>query len=68
MPDICYILTINFKVLKANTMERGVLHHIFSSCVQHTIKYWTQLDLRFCKNEGPKRCKINEKGGQLDQK
>ncbi len=27
---------------------------------------WTQSDLRFCENEGPKRTKINERGGQLD--
>ncbi len=30
--------------------------------------FFTQSDLRFCKNEGPKRSKINEKGGQLDCK
>ncbi len=29
---------------------------------------WTQLDLRFCKNEGSKISKNNEKGGQLDGK
>ncbi len=29
---------------------------------------WTQSDLKFCKNDGSKRSKINEKGGQLDQK
>ncbi len=26
------------------------------------IKNWTQLDLRFCKNEGSKRFKNNENG------
>ncbi len=31
-----------------------------------TLKKWTPLNLRFCKNEGAKRSKINEKGGQLD--
>ncbi len=31
-------------------------------------KNWTQSDLRFCENEGSKRFKINEKGGQLDNK
>ncbi len=45
-----------------------VLHQIFDSQVQHAIKNWTQLDLRFCKNEGSKRSKINEKEGQLDRK
>ncbi len=25
-------------------------------------KKWTQSDLRFCENEGPKRFKINKKG------
>ncbi len=28
----------------------------------------TQSDLRFCENEGSKRFKINDKGGQLDRK
>ncbi len=37
----------------------GVLHQIFKT-------NWTQLDLRFCKNEVSKRFKINEKAGQLD--
>ncbi len=30
------------------------------------MKKWTQSDLRFCKNEGSKRSKNNEKWGQLD--
>ncbi len=46
----------------------GVLHQIFDTRVQHTAKKWTQSDLRFCENEGSKRFKINEKGGQLDRK
>ncbi len=46
----------------------GVLHQIFSSWVQHAIQDWTQLDLRFCKNEGSKRSKISETQGQLDRK
>ncbi len=29
-------------------------------------KKWTKSDLRFFKNEGSKRSKINEKGSQLD--
>ncbi len=42
---------------------------IFSKHVQLVIKSWTQLDLRFCTNEGwSKRSKINEKGDQLDRK
>ncbi len=36
--------------------------------VQHTITNWSQSDLRFCKNEGSKRSKINKKGDQLDRK
>ncbi len=32
------------------------------------IKKLTQLDLKFCKNEGSIRSKTNEKGGQLDRK
>ncbi len=32
------------------------------------IKNWTKSDLRFCKNKGSKRAKINEQGGQLDGK
>ncbi len=31
-------------------------------------KILTQLDLRFCENEGSKRFKINEKKGKLDRK
>ncbi len=46
----------------------GVLHQIFGSWVQHATKIETQSDLRFCKNEGWNRFKINEKGGQLDWK
>ncbi len=44
----------------------GILHKNFgfSSGVQHMMKKWTQSDLRFCKNEGSKRSKKNEKGGQ----
>ncbi len=30
--------------------------------------FWTQSDLRFYKNEGLKRSKINENGGLLDRK
>ncbi len=41
---------------------RGVLHQIFCNWVQHAIKNWTQSDIRFCKNEGSKRSKTNEKG------
>ncbi len=37
----------------------------FGNQVQHAIKNWIQSDLRFCKNEGSKRSKINENGGQL---
>ncbi len=36
--------------------------------VQHAKNNWNQLDLKLCKNEGSKRSKINEKGGQLDKK
>ncbi len=39
-----------------------VLHQIFGSWVQHAEKTWTQLDIRFCENEGSNRFKINEKG------
>ncbi len=46
----------------------GVLHQIFGREVWHTIKKWTQSDLKFCKNEGSIRSKTNEKGGQLDRK
>ncbi len=46
----------------------GVLHQIFSREVRHTIKKWTQSDVKFCKNEGSIRSKTNEKGGQLDRK
>ncbi len=47
-----------------------VLYQIFSMSteVQHAIKRWTQLDVRFCKNEGSKRSKTNENWGQLDRK
>ncbi len=31
-------------------------------------KKLTQLDLKFCKNEGSIRSKTNEKGGQFDKK
>ncbi len=44
----------------------GLLHKIFGTRVQHAIKNWNLLDVRFCKNEGSKRSKNNEKGGQLD--
>ncbi len=44
-----------------------VLYQIFGSWFQHAIQNWTQSDLRFCRNEGSKRSKINEKGGQLDR-
>ncbi len=46
----------------------GGLNQIYGSWVQHVINYWSQSDLRFCKNEGSKRSKINEKGSQLDRK
>ncbi len=46
----------------------GVLHQIFGRVVRHVIKKWTQLDLKFCKNERSIRSKTNEKGGQLDRK
>ncbi len=46
----------------------GVLHQIFSGKFRHAIKKWTQLDLKFCKNEGSIRSETNEKGGQLDRK
>ncbi len=42
----------------------GVLHKRFGCQVQHTIKEnWTQSNLKFCKYEGSKGSKINEKGG-----
>ncbi len=44
----------------------GVIRQIFSNEIQHMIKNWTELDLRFCKYEGSKRSNINGKGGQLD--
>ncbi len=44
----------------------GVLYKIFVSRVQHAKTNWPQSDLRFCKNEGLKRFKINEKLAQLD--
>ncbi len=40
----------------------GVLHQIFCSQVHHVKQNWTQSNLRFCKNEGSKRFKINIKG------
>ncbi len=46
----------------------GVLHQIFGTWVQHTKTNWTKSDLRSCENEGSKRFKSNEKGGQLDRK
>ncbi len=46
----------------------GELQQIFGSQVQHMRKNWTQSDVRFCENEGSKRFKINEKGGQLNKK
>ncbi len=39
----------------------GALHQIFNGGVQHTMKKWTQQDLRFCKNEGSKRSNNSEK-------
>ncbi len=39
---------------------------MFGNRVEYEIKKSTQSDLRFCKNEGSKRLKINGKGGQLD--
>ncbi len=44
-----------------------VLHQIFSRWVQHAIKNWTQLHLKFCKIGVTKRSKINEKIVQLDR-
>ncbi len=45
-----------------------VLHQIFDSWFQCAMQNWTQWDLRFCKNEGSRRSKINEKSGQLSWK
>lgn len=45
-----------------------VLHLIFGSWVEHTIKNWTKSDLKLCKNEGSKRSQINEKESPLDRK
>ncbi len=42
----------------------GVLHQIVSTQVQHARLFFTQSDLKFCENEGSKRFKITEKGGQ----
>ncbi len=39
----------------------GVGHQILGTQVQHENKNWTQSYLRFCKNEGSNRFKINEK-------
>ncbi len=44
----------------------GVVNQIFGRDIWHAIKKWTQLDLKFCKNEGSIRSKTDEKGGQLD--
>ncbi len=41
----------------------GVLHQMFGNWVQYAITIWTQSDLRFCKNEGSKRSRFNEKVG-----
>ncbi len=49
-------------------MGGRVHHQMFSREVQHAIRKWTQLDLKFCKNEGSIRSKTNEKRGQLDRK
>ncbi len=38
----------------------------FTKC--SVTRFSTRSNLRFCKNEESKRCKINEKGGQLDRK
>ncbi len=46
----------------------GVGHQILGTQVQHENKNWTQSYLRFCKNEGSNRFKINEKEAQLDRK
>ncbi len=46
----------------------GTSTNILVGKVRHMIKKWTQLDLKFCKNEGSIRSKTNEKGGQLDRK
>ncbi len=43
----------------------GGIQEIYSSQIQHKITNWTQSDLRFCKNEGSERSKINEKGGSI---
>ncbi len=45
----------------------GVLHEIFCTYVKHA-KKMDRSDLSFYENEGSKRFKINEKGGQLDRK
>ncbi len=47
---------------------QGVLHQMFGSRVLHAIRNWTQSDLRFCKNDGSERSRINEDGDQLDKK
>ncbi len=46
----------------------GVLHQIFGSRVQHAKTDWTQFALKFCKNEGSNRSKINEKRGSIGLK
>ncbi len=40
----------------------GYFTKIFGNWVLHTIKNWTQLDLRFCKNEGQKNLRSMKKG------
>ncbi len=35
-------------IMQACPQMRGILHRIFRNPVQHAIKKWTQLDLRFC--------------------
>ncbi len=52
---------------KISQGQGRVLHQSFCKGFQHTIKM-DPMDLRFCKNEGSKKSKTNEKGGQLDRK
>ncbi len=47
---------------------RGNTSQIFGIWVQHAIRNWTQSDLSFCKNEGPNKSMINEKGGSIESK
>ncbi len=59
-------MTVNLDVDVGGGGE--VLHQIFGDQVQQAIKNWTQSDFRSCQNEGSKRFKINQKGGQFNRK